>query len=112
MTGPRPTLFLPWPFADSTIGETETVVWPQRSVHDNLEGKMETLSIRRLSASWGPWLVVAALLANACGGGGGSTTNTASAPGITATEITIGSHQPLTGPAAPGYSEISKASDA
>ncbi len=37
---------------------------------------------------------------------------TASAPGITATSITIGSHQPLTGPAAPGYSEIAPASAA
>jgi ABC-type branched-subunit amino acid transport system substrate-binding protein len=47
--------------------------------------------------------------------GCGSTTATgptASAPGITASTITIGSTQPLTGPAAPGYSEISKASDA
>jgi branched-chain amino acid transport system substrate-binding protein len=37
---------------------------------------------------------------------------TASAPGITSTTITIGSHQPLTGPAAPGYSEIAPASAA
>ncbi|MGH3183405.1 MAG: ABC transporter substrate-binding protein, partial [Streptosporangiaceae bacterium] len=37
---------------------------------------------------------------------------TASAPGITPTQITIGSHQPLTGPAAPGYSEIAPASAA
>ena len=37
---------------------------------------------------------------------------TASAPGITATQILIGSHQPLTGPAAPGYSEIAPASNA
>ena len=37
---------------------------------------------------------------------------TASAPGITATTITVGSHQPLTGPAAPGYSEIAPASAA
>src|SRR5580693_4388006 len=37
---------------------------------------------------------------------------TASAPGITATSILIGSHQPLTGPAAPGYSEIAPASAA
>ncbi len=37
---------------------------------------------------------------------------TASAPGITATQILIGSHQPLTGPAAPGYSEIAPASAA
>jgi branched-chain amino acid transport system substrate-binding protein len=41
-----------------------------------------------------------------------STTNTASAPGITPTTITFGSTQPLTGPAAPGYSEISAASTA
>ncbi|HEY6277224.1 MAG TPA: ABC transporter substrate-binding protein [Streptosporangiaceae bacterium] len=37
---------------------------------------------------------------------------TASAPGITATQILIGSHQPLTGPAAPGYSEIAPAANA
>ena len=45
----------------------------------------------------------------------GSSSNaalTASAPGITPTTITIGSHQPLTGPAAPGYSEIAPASNA
>lgn len=34
------------------------------------------------------------------------------APGITPTQILIGSHQPLTGPAAPGYSEIAPASAA
>src|SRR5215469_13468450 len=49
--------------------------------------------------------------------GAGSTSSssaalTASAPGITATTITIGSHQPLTGPAAPGYSEIAPAAAA
>src|SRR5665213_815189 len=38
--------------------------------------------------------------------------NTASAPGITPTQITIGSHQPLTGPAAPGYSEIAPSANA
>jgi ABC-type branched-subunit amino acid transport system substrate-binding protein len=53
----------------------------------------------------------------ACSSGGGSTANnsqalTASAPGITTTTITIGSHQPLTGPAAPGYSEIAPAANA
>ncbi len=36
----------------------------------------------------------------------------ASAPGITATTILIGSHQPLTGIAAPGYDEIAPASNA
>jgi branched-chain amino acid transport system substrate-binding protein len=44
--------------------------------------------------------------------GSSSAALTASAPGITATTITIGSHQPLTGPAAPGYSEIAPASNA
>jgi len=70
-------------------------------------------------------LVAAALLLAACSSGSssGSKTSgsgsssssqalTASAPGITATTITLGSHQPLTGPAAPGYSEIAPASNA
>ena len=39
----------------------------------------------------------------------GTVANTASAPGITPTSILMGSHQPLTGPAAPGYSEIAPA---
>jgi branched-chain amino acid transport system substrate-binding protein len=58
-------------------------------------------------------LCLTGLLA-ACGTSGDNTsgTNTASAPGITATTITIGSTQPLTGRAAPGYSEISPASNA
>ena len=58
-------------------------------------------------------LCLTGLLA-ACGTGGevSSGTNTASAPGITATTMTIGSTQPLTGRAAPGYSEISAASNA
>src|SRR5215472_1669207 len=57
-----------------------------------------------------------ALVAAACGssgkGSGSSTTNTASAPGITKSQILIGSHQPLTGVAAPGYSEIAPAANA
>jgi branched-chain amino acid transport system substrate-binding protein len=70
---------------------------------------------------------VAAMAVAACGGSGssgggagnGSTTapgtasgNQASAPGVTATTVTIGTHQPLTGVAAPGYDEIAKASQA
>ena len=35
-----------------------------------------------------------------------------SVPGVTATSVTFGTHQPLTGPAAPGYSEIAPASQA
>jgi ABC-type branched-subunit amino acid transport system substrate-binding protein len=70
----------------------------------------------------GPWALrvvaagaVVALVAAGCGGGGDDSSggaNKASAPGVTATTVTIGSHQPLTGPAAPGYSEISAASKA
>jgi ABC-type branched-subunit amino acid transport system substrate-binding protein len=35
-----------------------------------------------------------------------------SEPGVSATSVTFGTHQPLTGPAAPGYSEIAPASQA
>jgi ABC-type branched-subunit amino acid transport system substrate-binding protein len=45
---------------------------------------------------------------SASGGGSGG----ASAPGITATSVTVGGHFPLTGPAAPGYSEIPPAIEA
>ncbi|HLH58174.1 MAG TPA: ABC transporter substrate-binding protein [Streptosporangiaceae bacterium] len=62
-------------------------------------------------------IAAAALVAAGCSSGGGSpssksTALTASAPGITATQILIGSHQPLTGVAAPGYDEIAPASNA
>ncbi len=69
-------------------------------------------------------MTVAALAVAACSSSSSSTTGssssssssssalTASAPGITPTQILIGSHQPLTGPAAPGYSEIAPASAA
>jgi ABC-type branched-subunit amino acid transport system substrate-binding protein len=65
----------------------------------------------------GATVAVLALAASACGGndssgGGNGGANTASAPGITADTVTIGSHQPLTGPAAPGYSEIAPAAKA
>src|SRR5215471_5715726 len=51
-----------------------------------------------------------ALVAAACGGS--SSGGKASAPGVTAKQIVLGSHQPLTGPAAPGYSEIAPAAQA
>jgi ABC-type branched-subunit amino acid transport system substrate-binding protein len=54
-----------------------------------------------------------ALGAAACGGSsGGGGSSKASAPGVTATTVTIGAHYPLTGPAAPGYSEIGPAAEA
>jgi branched-chain amino acid transport system substrate-binding protein len=63
-------------------------------------------------------IAAVALLAAACGSSSSSGKSssssalTASAPGITATTITIGSHQPLTGVAAPGYDEIAPAATA
>ena len=62
---------------------------------------------------------ILALAVAGCGsgdGGGGNTSSggapKASAPGITASTVTVGGHFPLTGPAAPGYSEIPAAIDA
>jgi branched-chain amino acid transport system substrate-binding protein len=65
-------------------------------------------------------MTVAALAVAACSSSSSSPSTTssssaaltASAPGITPTTITIGSHQPLTGPVAPGYDEIAPASTA
>jgi branched-chain amino acid transport system substrate-binding protein len=81
---------------------------------------------RRLRWQAAAVVTVASLAVAACSSGSGSGSSsgsgsgsgssnaalTASAPGITPTQITIGSHQPLTGPAAPGYSEIAPASAA
>jgi branched-chain amino acid transport system substrate-binding protein len=53
-------------------------------------------------------LAVLALVVAGCG----SSSSSSSAPGVTKTTITFGTHQPLTGPAAPGYSEIAPASQA
>ena len=66
-------------------------------------------------------VTVVALVVAACGSSSPSSTTGskstsgnggATAPGVTATSITFGTHQPLTGPAAPGYSEIAPASQA
>jgi len=56
--------------------------------------------------------LASALVLGACGGAGETPANNGSqnsepAPGVTDTEVVIGTHQPLTGPAAPGYSRIS-----
>jgi branched-chain amino acid transport system substrate-binding protein len=61
--------------------------------------------------------VLASVAVAGCGSsssssGGGSSSSSSNVPGVTATSITFGSHQPLTGPAAPGYSEIAPASQA
>jgi branched-chain amino acid transport system substrate-binding protein len=65
-------------------------------------------------------VALTALIAAACSSSGSKTAtggtsggnSGASAPGVTATSITVGSHQPLTGQAAPGYSEIAPAAKA
>ena len=61
--------------------------------------------------SWAASAVVAVLVAIVVSGCG-SSSSSSSAPGVSATSITFGTHQPLTGPAAPGYSEIAPASQA
>ncbi len=86
---------------------------------------MRSTTSRRRLASAASIVAIAALVA-ACGSSSSSSTTSssssssgssnssggASAPGVTATSITFGTHQPLTGPAAPGYSEIAPASQA
>ena len=67
-----------------------------------------TDSRRRLAAA--AIAVLASAGIAACGSS--SSSGGSSAPGVTATSITFGTHQPLTGPAAPGYSEIAPASQA
>jgi len=74
------------------------------------------LSVKRSLASatllLGVALVVVACGSSSSSSGGSSGSGGSSAPGVTSTSITLGSHQPLTGPAAPGYSEIAPASQA
>ncbi len=63
-------------------------------------------------AARGRWLAVVAAV---CIGGvvaGCGSSSSSSSPGVTPTSITFGTHQPLTGPAAPGYSEVAPASQA
>ncbi|MEO6859237.1 MAG: ABC transporter substrate-binding protein, partial [Solirubrobacteraceae bacterium] len=56
--------------------------------------------------------ITIALGAGVVGCGSSGTNSSGGAPGVTKTSITFGTHQPLTGPAAPGYSEIAPASQA
>jgi branched-chain amino acid transport system substrate-binding protein len=71
------------------------------------------MSSRRILAA----TVAVALALTSCSGAGESTgaesdAKADAAPGVTDTTVTIGTHQPLTGPAAPGYSRISVAAKA
>ena len=69
---------------------------------------MGAVKRRRLIAA----AVTAGLAVAAVGCGSSSSSGGSSAPGVTDTSITFGTHQPLTGPAAPGYDEIAPASQA
>ena len=52
------------------------------------------------------------LTASACSGDDGGGSGGGDTPGVTDTEIVVGTHMPLTGPAAAGYSKIAPASKA
>jgi branched-chain amino acid transport system substrate-binding protein len=52
------------------------------------------------------------LLAAACDSGSGGGGSSQSVPGVTDSEVTVGTHMPLTGPAAAGYSKIAPATKA
>jgi ABC-type branched-subunit amino acid transport system substrate-binding protein len=67
-------------------------------------------SARRLVAAAAMVILVAA--AGACSSNKSSSSSSASVPGVTATEVVVGTHTPLTGPAAAGYSKISAATKA
>ena len=71
---------------------------------------MASTRVRSIGAL-GTVAIVAVALA-ACGTSGSTGGSGSSTPGVTKTSITFGTHQPLTGPAAPGYSEIAPASQA
>src|SRR5436190_7444237 len=63
------------------------------------------------SARQGMVVLIAVAFLAACGSGS-SKSPSASTPGVTATEIIVGTHQPLSGPASAGYSKISAATKA
>jgi ABC-type branched-subunit amino acid transport system substrate-binding protein len=58
-------------------------------------------------------LAAVVLLAAGCSDdGGGGNSGSADVPGVTDTEVVVGTHMPLTGPAAAGYSKIAPATKA
>jgi ABC-type branched-subunit amino acid transport system substrate-binding protein len=69
---------------------------------------MGAVKRRRLIAA----AVTAGVAMAAVGCGSSNSGGSSSAPGVSSSSITFGTHQPLTGPAAPGYSEIAPASQA
>ncbi|HET9499778.1 MAG TPA: ABC transporter substrate-binding protein [Marmoricola sp.] len=75
--------------------------------------KQPTRTGRRRATRTVAWTsaLVSALALTGCGGssGGNNATQDTSSPGVTDSSIKLGTTQPLTGPAAPGYSKISAA---
>src|SRR5215472_4681983 len=71
-------------------------------------------SRRRMSGTWVRMLAASAVGVTLCvtALSDAGTAGAASTPGVTSTSITIGATVPLTGPAAPGYSEIAPAMNA
>src|SRR5205823_2123648 len=84
------------------------LAYPQSSTPTNAVPAMHHIARRGVA------VLGAVVLAGvtACSGGGGSTSTGGSVPGVTAGEVIVGTHQPLTGPAAAGYSKISAATKA
>src|SRR6476646_4448415 len=80
----------------------------QKVTHKWRRSEMGAVKRRRLIAA----AVTAGVAVAAVGCGSSSSGGGSSAPGVTSNSITFGTHQPLTGPAAPGYSEIAPASQA
>src|ERR1700716_2859325 len=82
-----------------------------------MTGRSEMGNPRVKSIALAVTLTMSALAVVGCGsssssGSGGSSGGGSSAPGVSASSVTFGANQPLTGPAAPGYSEIAPASQA
>jgi ABC-type branched-subunit amino acid transport system substrate-binding protein len=67
---------------------------------------------RKLLAAGTAAATVAVVIAGCGSSSSGSGSGSGSEPGVTSTSIKFGTHTPLTGPAAPGYSEIAAASQA
>ncbi len=70
---------------------------------------MKMNTTRAIAVLAGALLVVSVGACTKSKSGGGAA---AEVPGVTATTVTVGTHQPLSGPAAPGYSKISAATKA
>ncbi|GID96477.1 ABC transporter substrate-binding protein [Amorphoplanes digitatis] len=68
--------------------------------------------MRRIWSALAAITLVAAATAGCSDDGTGGSSGGGSVPGVTATDILVGTHMPLTGPAAAGYSKIAPATKA